>query len=115
MRDVLEELCRHAGTGSKVRSVPWLPAVWGMKIADYLGLSPLGEYHALMYGRAMYFDISTVERELGWRPRYSNSEMFIESYDWYVRERENILASRSASPHRSAIRQGILGIVKRFL
>ena len=43
-----------------------------------MGLSPLGSYHALMYGRSMYFDINKSIRELGWAPRYSNNEMFEE-------------------------------------
>jgi nucleoside-diphosphate-sugar epimerase len=115
MREVLEHLCRHAGTGSQVRAVPMAPAVCLMKITSAVGLSPLGAYHALMYGRSMYFDISRARRELGWQPRFSNNEMFVHSYDWYIANREKILRSRGASHHRSAIKQGILGLVKRFL
>ena len=48
MRGGLEHLCAHAGTGSRVKSLPMAPAVWAMKITSILGLSPLGAYHALM-------------------------------------------------------------------
>ena len=61
MREVLEDLCEYAGTGSKVVSVPMGLAVAGMNITSKLGLSPLGPYHSLMYGRSMYFDISKAE------------------------------------------------------
>jgi nucleoside-diphosphate-sugar epimerase len=115
MREVLEALCRHAGTGSKVRSVPMLPAVWAMKMTSVVGLSPLGAYHALMYGRSMYFDIDTARTDLGWEPRFSNEEMFIQSYDWYVRNREQVLAERGLSHHRSAVKQGVLNLVKWVL
>jgi nucleoside-diphosphate-sugar epimerase len=115
MREVLEQLCAHARSGSKVRSVPMLPAVWGMKITSALGLSPLGAYHALMYGRSMYFDISKARRELGWEPRHSNQDMFLQSYEWYLANRETILRAAGASPHRSAVKQGILGLVKHLL
>jgi nucleoside-diphosphate-sugar epimerase len=115
MRQALEALCAHAGTGSRVRSVPLRPAVWGMKLTSALGLSPLGAYHALMYGRSMYFDITRARTELGWEPRHSNEQMFADSYDWYVRNRERILAERGLSHHRSAVKQGILNLVKWIL
>lgn len=115
MRQVLEHLCAHAATGSRVKSVPMRPAVWFMKATSALGLSPLGPYHALMYGRSLYFDTSKARTELGWQPRFSNNEMFVQSYDWYLKNRDAILLSTGASHHRSAVRQGILGLVKRVL
>jgi nucleoside-diphosphate-sugar epimerase len=115
MREVLEHLCHHAGTGSHVRSVPMATAVCLMKATSALSLSPLGAYHALMYGRSMYFDISRARRELGWQPRFSNNEMFVQSYNWYLANREKILRASGASHHRSAVKQGILSLVKRLL
>jgi len=115
MREVLEHLCAHAKTGSRVKSVPMGPAVALMKLTSAVGLSPLGPYHALMYGRSMYFDIARANRELNWRPKFSNNEMFVHSYDWYVRNREKILASHGASHHRSAVKQGVLGLIKHLL
>lgn len=115
MREVLEHLCAHAKTGSRVRSVPAAPAAFFMKATGALGLSPLGAYHALMYGRSMYFDISKAQRELGWRPRFSNNEMFVQSYEWYLANREKILPATGASHHRSAVRQGILALAKHVL
>ncbi|HZV35598.1 MAG TPA: NAD-dependent epimerase/dehydratase family protein [Verrucomicrobiae bacterium] len=81
MRSVLEHLCAHAKTGSKVKSVPMAPAVAFMNLTSALGLSPLGPYHAMMYGRSLYFDITKAKNELGWRPRFSSNEMFAQSYD----------------------------------
>jgi len=115
MRAALEQLCAHAKTGSRVRSVPMAPTVCLMKVTSTLGLSPLGAYHALMYGRPMYFDIRKAQRELGWQPHHSNNEMFIQSYEWYLANRESILRTRGASHHRSAVKQGILALVKHIL
>ena len=114
MREVLEHLCAHAGTGSAVKSIPMHPATWFMNLTSRLGLSPLSPYHALMYGRSLYFDISKARTELGWQPRYSNEEMFVQSYDWYVQNREKVLRGSGASYHRSAVKQGILGLVKHL-
>ena len=116
MKDTLEALIKHAGTQSTIRSVPSSLIIPIMKICSYFGLSPLGPYHALMYGKSMYFDISKASKNLNWTPSYSNKEMIIESYDWYVENRELILESnKNLSPHKSAIKQGILSLVGRFL
>mgnify|MGYP001482877191 CR=1 FL=1 len=115
MRAALEHLCTHAKTKSRVRSVPMKPAVFFMNIASRLGLSPLGAYHALMYGRSLYFDISKARRELNWQPRYSTDQMFAQSYDWYLNNREAVLHSSGASHHRSPVKQGLLAVVKHVL
>jgi len=115
MREVLEHLCAHAQTGSKVKGVPMAPAMALMKIASAAGLSPLGPYHAMMYGRSLYFDITKAKTELGWQPKYSNNEMFVHSYDWYVKNREMIMNAHGASHHRSAVKAGVLTLVKHLL
>jgi len=115
MREGLEALCRHAGTGSRVRSVPMGPAVCLMRVTSALGLSPLGAYHALMYGRSFHFDITRAKAELGWRPKYSNEEMLIESYQWYLENRDRVLSSSEGTPHRSAVKQGALRLLRWFL
>jgi nucleoside-diphosphate-sugar epimerase len=115
MRETLESLCRHAGTGSRVVSVPLAPAVAFMRLTSSVGISPLGAYHALMYGRSIYFDISRTKRELDWSPRFTNAEMFTESYDWYVAHRDEVLGRTDASHHRSPVKQGILVAVSQAL
>lgn len=116
MRECLESLCRYAGTGSRVKSVPGWLIVPIMEACSKLRLSPLGMYHSLMYGRSMYFDITKAIRELGWTPRYSNDEMLIDSYRWYVQNRQRVLAaSRRTSLHKSALKNGALRILQSFL
>jgi nucleoside-diphosphate-sugar epimerase len=115
MRELLEGLVRHARTTSRVKSVPMAPAVAGMRLTSALGLSPLGPYHALMYGRSMYFDSSKAAAELGWRPRYSNEEMIVDSYDWFLAHRGQPAAATGMSSHRSPVREGVLALVKRLL
>ncbi len=112
MRQTLEALCAHAATGSRVYSIPMAPAVALMRLTSFLGLSPLGPYHALMYGRSLYFDIQRARTELAWEPRWSNDEMLCQSYDWYLAHKQEILSATTASPHRSAIKQGILRLLR---
>jgi nucleoside-diphosphate-sugar epimerase len=115
MRQTLEGLIAHAGTGSRVVSLPFRPAVAAMKVTSALGWSPLGAYHSLMYGRSMYFDLTRAKADLDWAPRWGNVEMFRQSYDWYLANRERILAQRGLSHHRSPVDQGVLKLVGRVL
>jgi nucleoside-diphosphate-sugar epimerase len=115
MRGMLEELCARVGSPSQVRSVPMWPAAMGMRVAWTLGLSPLSPFHALMYGRPFYFDISKARAELNWTPRYSNVEMLVEGYQWYLTNRDTVLHTPGASAHRSALKQGLLALLPRIL
>lgn len=112
MRETLEGLVQYAGTGSRVRSMPYGPTVLAMKLSNRLGISPLAPYHWLVYGRDVAFDLAKPKAELGWQPRWSNVEMFIQSYDWYLEHRARILAEKGKSPHRSAVKEGILKLLR---
>ncbi len=114
-RSALEALCAHAGTGSKVKSVPDAPTRLLMAAATRLGLSPLGNYHYLAYSKPSYFDIADAVNELGWHPKYSNDEMLIESYDWYLAHRDDVMRSKWASPHKSGVKQGVLKFLISWL
>ncbi|WP_008545087.1 NAD-dependent epimerase/dehydratase family protein [Bradyrhizobium sp. CCGE-LA001] len=110
MRELLQAVIDHAGTGSRIKSIPMRPAALAANLASALGLSPLGPYHSLMYGRSMYFDISKAQRELEYAPKYSNSQMIIHSYDWY-RANKLTLRKSGASHHKSPVKQKILSLL----
>ena len=115
MQETLRGLIAHAGTGSRIVSLPMAPAALATRWAGSLGLSPLGPYHALMYGRALWFDISRARRELDFQPRFSNIQMLCQSYDWYLANRDTILRRTGASPHSMAVKQRALWLVPHML
>ena len=115
MLETLQGLARHAGTGSKVVSVPMRPAEIMTRLAGRVGVSPLGPYHALMYGRALWFDVRKAREELGFQPRFSNIEMLCHSYDWYLAHRDQIMARRGGSPHSMAVKQKALRFLPKLL
>lgn len=114
MREALEALAAHAGTGSKVRSLPVAPAAFGMKVLSLAGLAPFAAYHWIMYSKSMWFDTTKAETELGWTSTASNSEMFIETYDWYIANRGS-LDDASRSHHRRPVREGVLSLARRVM
>jgi nucleoside-diphosphate-sugar epimerase len=114
MRELLEALISHAKSASRIKSLPMAPMEIMMSAASWLGLSPLATYHALMYGRELYFDISDAQHELGYAPRYSNEMAICDSYDWYIANRHS-LRFEGTSHHKSPVRKGILVLTPALL
>lgn len=114
MRETLESLITHAGTGSRVRSLPRRLATLAMRLTGTLGLAPLAPYHWLVYGKDVYFDVTRAKRELGWKPRWSYADMFAQSYQWYLGHRGTLLHARQRSAHRSPVKEGALKMLRWF-
>lgn len=114
MTEALTNLCRHAGTGSRVRRLPAGPTSAAMRVSAGLKLTPFAPYHWLMYSKSMWFDIDHVRDALAWAPQWSTDEMFAQSYDWYVANRESAAADGSGSHHRRTARAGALDVLKRM-
>lgn len=113
MRETLEALCTHAGTGARVRSLPHSPARFAMEAASRLHLVPLAPYHWLLYGESLWFDSTRAREELGWNPSHDHISMLTESYDWWLANRSE-LAGRGGSHHQSPARMGVLALLKRL-
>ncbi|HEX4904848.1 MAG TPA: NAD-dependent epimerase/dehydratase family protein [Acidimicrobiales bacterium] len=112
MRETLEALCAHAGTGSKVRSLPIAPARLGMKALSTAGLAPFAPYHWLLYSESLWFDTTKAQQELGWTPTHSNASMVIESYEWFRTHRDEALGNKSH--HQSPVKLGVMKLLKRL-
>ena len=113
LREDLEGLIALAGTKSRLAGLPVTPAIWTLRALDVLGLSPLAPWHYETYHMPFYFDVAPL-LEMGWKPRYSNIGMFAESYEWFLENRDQLAREKAASPHRSPLKEGVLGILRRL-
>lgn len=113
LREGLENLIAYSGTDSKVKSLPENLTIGALSVADRLHLSPLAPWHYLTYHKAFYFDVSGL-LELGWKPKYSNDEMFRESYDWFRSNYDRLEAKKAGSAHRKPVKEGILWLLKKL-
>jgi nucleoside-diphosphate-sugar epimerase len=113
LRETLEAVIRHAGTGARVVGTPAGPVIALLRALDLLLLSPLAPWHYRTYHKAFYFDIARAVREVGWEPRFGDVEALCASYDWYAKHRDELGTDGSRSTHRNPVRQGVLRLLRR--
>ncbi|HVD26542.1 MAG TPA: NAD-dependent epimerase/dehydratase family protein [Gaiellaceae bacterium] len=113
VRSDVQALTDHAGSSSRITPVPVRPAELALRGLELARLSPLVEWHYKTAHRDSFVDVSRAEELLGWRPRLSNAEALIETYDWYLANRDEV-GSEAGVTHRVPWDQRALGLLKRI-
>ena len=106
-------LCEFAGSGSKVMPIPSFIVKPALVFFEFLKLSPLYKW---VYGTAdkeSFVSIEKIEKDLGWEPKYSNTDALIKSYKWYLEHKSEIKGT--GITHRVPWKQGILSVFKKIL
>ncbi|MCX7642533.1 MAG: NAD-dependent epimerase/dehydratase family protein [Armatimonadetes bacterium] len=114
VREDVQALCDHAGTGAYVLPTPSGLVKSTLRLLEVLKLSPLYKW---VYGTAdkdSFVAIDRAKEKLGWQPKYSNAEALCRTYDWYQAHKEE-LQGRTGVTHRVAWSQGVLRIVRDLL
>jgi len=83
-----------------------------LRALELARLSPLAEWHYKTAHKDSFVDVSRAQRVLGWQPRLSNRETLIETYDWYLANRERV--GGAGVTHRVPWNQQALGLLKRL-
>lgn len=112
LREDLGALIAHAGSRSRIVSLPAGPAIAALRVLDWLHLSPLAAWHYLTYNANFWYD-DAAARTISYQPRDGNIEILTQSYDWYLAQGRHAIADAS-SPHRTAPRQRFLKLLRWF-
>jgi nucleoside-diphosphate-sugar epimerase len=112
VRADLQALINHAGSESRLRPVPVKLAEVALRTLELLRVSPLAEWHYKTAHKDSFVDVSKAQRLLGWQPRLSNKDALIETYDWYLANRERVGAA--GVTHRVRWDQQALGLLKKL-
>lgn len=112
VRDDLQALIDHAGSGARLRPVPAKPAEIALRGLELARLSPLAEWHYRTAHKDSFVAIDKARRLLGWEPRLSNAQTLIATYDWYLANRESL--GGAGVTHRVPWNQRALGLLKRL-
>lgn len=113
MKADLQALLDYAGFGRHVIPFPSWLVIPVLKILEYLHLSPLYEWVYETAGKDHYVSVDKIQRELGWNPKKTTADVWIDTYRWYVEECANREVETGVS-HRVAWKQGILKLAKIF-
>lgn len=114
LRELYRRVIEFAGSTSKIVSLPLKPALFLLAVLDRINMSPLGVYQYTMMGRSLYTDTTKIKSKLGWQPKKTNTDTFIENYVWYKANKGTFvgIGSNTASDNRSLPRMGILKLLK---
>jgi nucleoside-diphosphate-sugar epimerase len=112
VREDLETLCSHAGSGARLRPIPAKPAEIVLRGLELAQLSPLAEWHYKTAHRDSFVSIDKSRELLGWEPRLSNAETLCATYDWYLAHRDEMRGA--GLTHRVPWDQRALGLLKRL-
>jgi nucleoside-diphosphate-sugar epimerase len=111
VRSDLKALIDHAGSRSRLTSVPARPAEVALRALELARLSPLAEWHYRTAHRDSFVDVSRARMLLGWRAKFSNAEALCRTYDWYLAHRDTL--GRAGTTHRAPWNQQALALLKR--
>ena len=113
LEEDLTSLIEAVSSRSRIVHLPAGPTIASLRVLDALRLSPLAAWHYLTYDKPFYFDVEPLKR-VGWKPKYSNVDMLVEAYREYVSGTSAAAPLGARSPHRRPVREGVIGIARRF-
>ena len=111
-KNVYEYVIEKSGSKSRVASIPKKPAIFAMKAAHALKMSPLGPYQYKMIAEDFIFDTSKIQSKLNWQPTLTNEEMLYKSYEYYKRNKQEIYSRKNVAAHKKPAKMGIIKLLK---
>lgn len=112
VRNDLQALIDHAGSGSRLFPVPVAPAELSLRALELARLSPLAEWHYKTAHKDSFVSIERARELLGWEPRLSNAETLCATYDWYLAHLDEMRGA--GTTHRVPWNQQALGVLKKI-
>ena len=113
LKDDYQAVLDFAGHNKKIISLPEKPVIFILKILEALKLSPLYKWVYETASKDSFVSIEKAEKQLSFKPKYSNKEALIRNYKWYIENRKYFKRQTGVS-HRVPWKQGILSIAKWF-
>jgi nucleoside-diphosphate-sugar epimerase len=112
MKSDYQAVLDYAKKGKKIVPFPAAPAIWGLRFLEMLHLSPLYKWVYETASKDSFVSIEKAEKQLGYKPNYSNKEALIRNFQWYMDHRDQF-ENQSGISHRVPWKQGALGLLKK--
>ncbi|NTU46398.1 NAD(P)-dependent oxidoreductase [Candidatus Roizmanbacteria bacterium] len=115
VRQDLQQLFDYANSGSTLLSTPAWPIKKALFIFEKLHLSPLYQWVYDTADKDSFVSIDKIKKTLKWKPKNSNGQALIKSYQWYLENYVDVKSRPAGVTHTVGWKQGILGFFKRFM
>jgi len=113
MKEDYQAVLDRAGFGKRIIGFPAWPLIWTLRILELFRLSPLYKWVYETAHKDSFVSIEKAERQLGYKPRFSNKDALVRNYEWYLSNLKNFEHTSGVS-HRVPWKQGILKLFKVF-
>lgn len=111
----LQGLFDYASSGSKILKTPAFFVKKTLWLFEKMKLSPLYRWVYDTADKDSFVSIDLLTKTLNWHPRYSNTEALIKAYSWYQKNYKKIKTKSAGITHTTGWKQGILGVIKKFM
>ncbi len=115
VQDDLEALFHFAESGSTLFPTSANTIKGFLRFLEAIRLSPLYQWVYDTADKDSYVSIDKLKNTLKWSPRYSNAQILIKTYAWYLENYQDIKSRKAGITHTAAWKQGLLGLVKKFM
>lgn len=112
VREEYQAVLDAAGHGKKVVPLPAAPAIWALRGLEALHISPLYRWVYETAAKDSFVSIDKAQRQLGYAPKYSNTDALLRNFAWYRANRAQF-QSQSGISHRVPWKQGALSLAKK--
>jgi nucleoside-diphosphate-sugar epimerase len=113
MAEDFGSVLKYKGANKHVVCIPAAPLILVLRILEFLKLSPLYKWVYETAPHDSFVSIQKAEKQLGYKPKYSNKDAIIRNYEWYLAH-VNDFEGKSGVSHRVPWKQGILKFVSWF-
>lgn len=111
MRQDYQAVLDKAGFGKLIVPFPAGPVILVLKALEALKLSPLYPWIYETASKDSFVSIEKAQKELGYKPLYSNQDALLRNYRWYLQNKDR-LSGGSGVTHRLPWKQSALRVVK---
>ncbi len=106
-------IMEYQKTNKHIIPLPAKPIIAVLRLLEILHLSPLYKWVYETAPEDSFVSIDKAEKQLGYKPKYSNKQALIRNYKWYLQHYEEFKHQTGVS-HRLPWKQGILKAVSWF-
>ena len=115
VKNDLDALFDFAQSGSRLQPTPAGLVKGALHFFEMINLSPLYQWVYDTADKDSFVSIDKLKNTFQWTPRFSNAQILIKTYDWYSQNYTLIKSRRAGITHTAAWKQGLLGLVKKFM